>query len=62
MDEQIHWAKEAVGKGTVETLSDGEKEHSKGSEVGKRNSIGNGLVNLGKYQTGQHVLSLEKTR
>lgn len=36
MDEQIHWAKGAVGKGTVETLSDGEKEHSKGSEVGKR--------------------------
>lgn len=26
-----------------------------------RNSIGNSLVNLGKYQTGQHVLSLEKT-
>lgn len=36
MDEQIHWAKGAVGKGTVEALSDGEKEHSKGSEVGKR--------------------------
>lgn len=36
MDEQIHWAKEAVGKGTVETVSDGGKEHCKGSKVGKR--------------------------
>lgn len=36
MDKQTNWVKKMVGKGTVETLPDGEKEHYKGSKVGKR--------------------------